>query len=128
MQRVLEEAIGPAVAPHVDEGDHVDKDARMLALRQRQIEHVDARRRLPHDGFQRAFEQRQAACLDLPQISDRFRALGVLRSRAPHRRREVRLRRLRPSGMSSMASVPKLARSPAAIPTPAADSKAPRPN
>ena len=128
VEGILEEAIGPPVASHVDKGDHVEKEPRALALGQRQIEHVDARRRLPHDGFESAFEQREAARLDFAQIRNRLGAFGVFHSREPHRRRKVGLRRLRTLGSSSMASVPKLARSPAAIPTPAADSMAFRRN
>ena len=107
MQRVLEETVGSPVAPHLDEGDHVEKDARPFARGERQIEQVDARRRLPHDGFELALEQREAPDLDLAQLRDRLGALGVLDPRAPDRGGEIGLRRLRNSGFSSIASVPK---------------------
>ena len=83
VQRVLEEAVGAPVAPHLDEGDHVEKDARTLALGERQVEQVHARRRLAHDRFELAFEQRQAPDLDLAQFRDRLGAFGVLDPRAP---------------------------------------------
>ena len=70
---------------HVDEGDHVDEQTRMIAARQRQIKHVDVRRRLRDDRLERAFEQRQTAHFNLAQIRDRLGALGVLDPRQTDR-------------------------------------------
>ena len=91
--RVLKEAIGAPVVRHVDEGDHVEEKARMLALSQRQIEHVDARRGLSDDGFKRVLELAQTAELNFAQVRDRLGALGVFDSRLPDRGCEVRLGR-----------------------------------
>ena len=55
----------------------------------RQIEHVDARRGLPHDGLERAFEQRQTPRFDFAQVRDRLGALGVFDPRPPDRGGEV---------------------------------------
>ena len=78
VQRVLGKAVGSPVAPHLDKGDHVEKETRPLARGERQIEQVDARGRLPHQGFELALEQREASHLDLAQLRDRIGALGVL--------------------------------------------------
>ncbi len=99
VERVLEEAVGAPVARHLDEGDHVEKDARPVALGERQVEEVDPRRRLAHHGLQRALQEREAAELDLPQFRDRVGALGVLDPRAPERGRKVGLPRRRPLGL-----------------------------
>ena len=90
---VLIKAIGAPVVRHVDEGDHVEEQARMLARRQRQIEQVDVRRRLVDDGLERALERRQAAHFELAQLRDRLGALGVLDPRLPDRGCEIRLGR-----------------------------------
>ena len=86
---VLMEPVGAPVVRHVDEGDHVDEQTRMIAPRQRQIKHVDVRRRLRDDGLERAFEQRQTAHFNLAQIRNRLGALGVLDPRLPDRGCEV---------------------------------------
>ena len=78
---------------HVDEGDHVEEEARMLALRQRHIEQVDALRRLVDDGFQRALKRFETGDFELAHLGDRVGALGVLNSGLPDRGCEVRLDR-----------------------------------
>ena len=52
LARVLEKSIGALIVRHVDKRDHVEEEARMLALRQRQIKQVDALRRLVDDRLQ----------------------------------------------------------------------------
>ncbi len=56
VERILEETIGPAVAVHLDECDHIQKKARVLARRERQIEQIDARERLTHHGLELGLE------------------------------------------------------------------------
>ena len=70
LARVLEKSIGALVMRHVDKRDHVEEEPRMLALRQRHIEQVDALRRLVDDLLQRA----------LKRLRD-----GRFRARAPRR-------------------------------------------
>jgi len=86
---VLMEAISAPIVGHVDEGDHVHEQTRMVAPRQRQIEHVDVPGRLCDHRLERAFEQRQTAHFNLAQIRDRLGAFGVLDPRLPDRGCEV---------------------------------------
>ncbi len=78
---------------HVDKRDHVEKEARMLALRQRHIEQVDALRRLVDDRFQRALKRFETDDLEIAHLGDRIGALGVLDPSLPDRGYEVRLDR-----------------------------------
>ena len=91
--RVLKKSIGALIVRHVDERDHVEKEARMLALGQRQIKQVDALRRLVDDRLQRALKRFEADNLELAHLRDRLGALGVLDPRLPDRGCEVRLGR-----------------------------------
>ena len=91
--RVLEESIGALVVRHVDECDHVEEEARMLALRQRQIKQIETLRRLVDDRLQRALKRFEADNLELAHLRDRIGALGVLDPSLPDRGAEVRLDR-----------------------------------
>ena len=83
--RVLEKSIGALIVRHVDEGDHVEEEARMLALRQRQIEQVERLRRLVDDGLQRALKRFETDNLEIAHLRDRIGALGVLDPSLPDR-------------------------------------------
>ena len=91
--RVLEESIGALIVRHVDEGDHVEEEARMLALRQRQIEQAEPLRRLVDDRLQRALKRFETDDLKIAHLRDRIGALGVLDPSLPDRGYEVRLDR-----------------------------------
>ena len=93
LARVLEKSIGALIVRHVDKRDHVDEEARMLALRQRQIKQIDALRRLVDDRLQRALKRFEADNLKLAHLRDRIGALGVLDPSLPDRGDEVRLDR-----------------------------------
>ena len=91
--RVLEKSIGALVVRHVDECDHVDEEARMLALGQRQIKQINTLRRLVDDRLQRALERFETDNFELAHLRNRFGALGVLDPSLPDRGAEVRLDR-----------------------------------
>ena len=93
LARVLEESIGALIVRHVDERDHVEEEARMLALRQRQIKQVEPLRRLVDDRLQRALKRFETDNLELAHLRDRIGALGVLDPSLPDRGDEVRLDR-----------------------------------
>jgi pseudouridylate synthase len=93
LTRVLEKSVGALIVRHVDERDHVEKEARMLALGQRQIKQVDALRRPVDDRLQRALKRFEADNLELAHLRDRIGALGVLDPSLPNRGDEIRLAR-----------------------------------
>ena len=93
MARILKKTISALIVRHVDKRDHVEEEARMLALGQRKIEQVDALRRLIDDGLERALERFQAADFELAHFRDRFGALRVLDPRLPDRGCKVGLGR-----------------------------------
>jgi pseudouridine-5'-phosphate glycosidase len=93
LTRVLEKSVGALIVRHVDERDHVEKEARMLALGQRQIKQVDALRRPVDDRLQRALKCFEADNLELAHLRDRIGALGVLDPSLPNRGDEIRLAR-----------------------------------
>ncbi len=83
--RVLKESIGALIVRHVDERDHVEEEARMLALRQRQIKQVEPLRRLVDDRLQYALQRFETDNLELAHLRDRIGALGVLDPSLPDR-------------------------------------------
>ena len=91
--RVLEKSIGALVVRHVDKRDHVDEEARMLALCQRQIKQIHPLRRLVDNRLQRALKRLEADNLQLAHLRNRVSALGVLDPSLPNRSGEVRLGR-----------------------------------
>jgi len=93
LARVLKKSIGALVMRHVDERDHVEEEARMLALRQRHIKQVDTLRRLVDDRLQRALKRFETGNFELARLRDRITALGVLNPGLPDRGYEVRLDR-----------------------------------
>ena len=93
LARVLKKSIGALIMRHVDKCDHVEEEARMLALRQRHIEQVDALRRLVDDRLQRALKRLETGNFELAHLRDRIGALGVLDPSLPDRGCEVRLDR-----------------------------------
>ena len=64
--RILHEAIDAAIAPHLDEAEHVDKQARVLGRRQRDIEQVAIGRHLRKNRLKvvlQEFEARDLGCM-----------------------------------------------------------------
>ena len=85
LARILKKSIGALVVRHVDKRDHVDEKARMLALRQRHIEQVDALRGLVDDRLERALERFETGNFELAHLGHRLGALGVLNPSLPDR-------------------------------------------
>ena len=93
LARVLKKSISALVMRHVDKRDHVEEKARMLALRQREIEQVNALGRLVDDRLQRALKRFETGDFELARLGPCLAALRVLNPSLPDRGYEVRLDR-----------------------------------
>ncbi len=90
MPRILHEPIGPPVAAHLDERNHVDEQARPLARNETDVEEIDLGRNLCQHGRDGVSQQIKTRHLAAAEVDQALRALGLLQSRGADRRSQTR--------------------------------------
>ena len=87
--RVLQETIDAAVAPHLDEADMVDEEARALAMGEADVEEIAILRHLGEHRGEMVAQNFEPGDLGFAQIGEHVGALRIGEASAPQRAGEV---------------------------------------
>ena len=87
--RVLQEPIDAAVAPHLDEADMVDEEARALAMGEADVEEIAILRHLGEHRGEMVAQNFEPGDLGFAQIGEHVGALRIGEASAPQRAGEV---------------------------------------
>ena len=105
---VVQEAIGPLVAPHGDMGDRVDPQPRRVAPADAAVEQLDLGRNFGKQRIERLVEKFEPRDFGIAQIDDDAGAFGRLDARLMHRLRQRRRRSAAAAGASALRFLPHI--------------------